>query len=83
MSRSVGCPRSDCPNPTGHALDDARDWVNAIDPDDWDEFFNLHDGGKSRGDDVTWLHSAFYRRESRVSSIDSVITWNGSNGSTR
>ena len=51
------------PDWVGHALDDAGDWVNAIEPDDWDEFFNLHDGGKSRGDDVTWLHSAFYRRE--------------------
>ncbi len=51
------------PDWVGHALDDARDWVKAIDPDEWDEFFNLYESGKSRGEDVTWLHDAFSRVE--------------------
>jgi hypothetical protein len=51
----------DEPDWVGYALDDARDWVNAVPRDEWDEFFHRHDILTSRGEDVTWLTGAFFQ----------------------
>ena len=42
------------PDWVGYALDDAQDWVRAIDPDRWTRFFDLYGSPKSRGKDVAW-----------------------------
>lgn len=43
------------PDWVGYALEDARDWVMAVDLEEWDEFFYRHDALKSKGMDVTFL----------------------------
>ncbi len=47
------------PDWAGYALDDVRDWVNQIDPETWDEFFELYESRKSKGEDVTWLPESY------------------------
>ena len=51
--------RLDEPDWAGYALDDVRDWVNQIDPETWDEFFELYESLKSKGEDVTWLPGSY------------------------
>lgn len=43
------------PDWVGYALDDARDWVMAVDLEDWDDFFYRHDDLKAQGKDVNFL----------------------------
>ena len=43
------------PDWVGYALDDARDWVNAISPRGWSSFFRFYDSLKSAGKDVAWV----------------------------
>ena len=43
------------PDWVGYALDDARDWVASVDPDDWNYFFYLYDFFKSKGRDASEL----------------------------
>ena len=60
MSRSCDCPKGNSIEPdwVGYALDDARDWVNAISPRGWSSFFRFYDSLKSAGKDVDGLGRA-------------------------
>ena len=48
----------DEPDWVAYALDDARDWVNAISPRGWSSFFRFYDSLKSAGKDVDGLGRA-------------------------
>ena len=41
------------PDWVGYALDDARDWVSTVEPEEWERFFSLYDFLKARGDELT------------------------------
>ena len=47
------------PDWVGYALEDARDWVRAVDQEDWDELFYRYEILQSQGNDVNWLAEAF------------------------
>lgn len=43
------------PDWVGYALEDARDWVRAIEPDDWYDFWEIFDEYKEKGSNLRYI----------------------------
>lgn len=50
------------PDWVGYALKDAEKWLLKVDPDDWDEFWQLYDQDEQEGGDSTYAINIFAHR---------------------